>query len=868
MRRAMLGALFLGILAVTIFPTYGWVIPPNPAGEDNYELYGPHVAGVIFRVYPDTTSEWTDMQLHDLDIEDWSLDPAWNATFGAVGGPWTEANYGGEAGYYLFDVNNNATMAATDSGPFLPNPTSDFFMREALAYAANRSDIVALDSTAAPIYTPVPTYMAGYINADLAPGQPGEQYTYGGYTGDTAQAITILDNHYFPIGGDGWRYWDRNHNGVKDAGEDMRLIVYSRPGLRGDYCDHYNNVLNTVLHIKTDYHSHVQRSMVTGPVFAQEDFNIYTGSWTGIGPDIDYLCDLYNGSNYYHPGSPENYAGINYADLNTQLTGIKLATSLAAGTAAAKQAQYLFALHACAIPLWSTSGIKAYANVPVAARAVGNWTDLVNQKGQGVNSWWATLNMHQTGALYPNNYTYYGFSSTVTLQNIVYAQWYWDLEVLGRVYDCGARRDPKTLASWVPQLYKNWTIGTWTDPTNGQIKTQVTVTLRPDAYWQDGQPVTAADVLYTLTEVSKDLLAKGFPPPWWYPTVQYMKSVELLDPYNIQILLDVNSVWAVGWVIGSVVIPKHIWKPIVDASISPTNHPYIQGTTPDPNIIGSGPFRWSSGIGNTVASTVTLVANTPGSVVNGITSLGYYLYYPIWADIGTPNNRVKFNLGTSNANVSIINGITLYNLFQGYTGNYSGDLDVTVRLLVDGAVENVTTGLVIPTWNYTSPYPETGGGSATLDNWVLDTGTNTMQYGLEIDALNPSFHYITVQVQITGPTTILGDGEPNPWLGKWVNVTLPIWVTLKTDIAGSNLFNDMAAIGVPGYAGVPALVTDELPTPDLRVEGRDLSVADKAFGSYPGSPTWNSTCDVNKDYKVDGKDIGAMSRDYSWGFVW
>jgi ABC-type transport system substrate-binding protein len=882
-RTIVITIAMLAILAITIVPSVSaWCIPPNPAGENGkFELYGPHVSGIICKVYSTTTDEWNDMLLHQVDIEDWALDPAWIATFGAVGGPWTEQNYGGEAGYYLFDVNNNATMAATDAGPFLPNPTSDFFLREALAYAVNRSDIVSLDATATPIYTPVPAYMGGYINADIAPGQPGAQYTYGGYTGDTATAIAILDAHHFPIGGDGWRYWDRNSNGVHDAGEDMMLIIYSRAGLRGDYCDHYVAVLNTVLKINTDYHSHVPRGDVTTPLCAQENFNIYTGGWIYAGPEPDYLCDLYNGSNYYHPGSPENYAGINYPDLNTQLTGIKLATSLAVGQAAALQAQYYFALHAASIPLWSVSGVKCYQNVPVTDAAQGNWTHLVNHKGQGVNSWWSTLNMYQTGALYPNNYVHYGFSSTVTLQNIVYAQWYWDSEVLSRIYDSGATGNPLTLATWYPQLYESWTPGFWTDPQDGLQYTKVTITLRPDVYWQDGQPLTAADVIYTLTECSKDLIdptrpGGPLPPPWWYPTVQYMNSIELLDAYNIEILLNVNSVWAVGWVIGNVVIPKHIWKPIIGQpngkggwTMAPSGAANaVQGVRPDPNIIGTGPFRWSSGVGDTVGSTVTLVANTPGSTINGITNqYGYYLYYPIWPEIVTPNNRVKFNLGVHDYNVSIISEITLYNLFQGYTGDYSGDLDVTVRLLVDGVLKNVTTSLNVPTWNYTSPFPEPNEGpdSVTLNNWEFDADDNTMEYYFEVPALNPSFHWITVQVQITSPPTIPGDSEVNPWLGAWINVTLPIYVSLVTDPAGSNIFSDLAGIGVPGYsASTPAYITSEVPTPDMKTDGRDLLAMSRAFGTFPGYLAWNSACDVNNHYKVDGRDLLAASRNFGW----
>ena len=487
--------------------------------------------------------------------------------------------------------------------------------------------------------------------------------------------------------------------------------------------------------------------------------------------------------------------------------------------------------------------------------------------------------MYQTGALYPNNYVYYGFSSTVTLQNEVYAQWYWDSEVLGRIYDGGAGRNPMTLATWYPQLYKSWVAGTWVDPLTGETKTSVTITLRPDVYWQDGHPLTAADVYYTLVECSKDLIdplrpGGALPPPWWYPTVQYMRSIELIDAYNIQVLLDVNSVWAMGWVIGSVVIPKHIWKPIIGQpngvggwTMVPSGAvKAVQGVRPDPNIIGTGPFRWSSGVGDTVGSTVTLVANTPGSVVNSITSPGYYNYYPIWPDIGMPNNRVEVNEGVHDYNQSIICEITLYNLFQGYTGDYPGDLDVTFRLLVDGVLKTSQTNIVIPTWNYNSLFPEISEGPEVgpFPKWEYDTDDGTVEYYFEIVALNPSFHYITVQVQITSPPTIPGDGEVNPWLGKWINVTLPFYVTLSTDISGSNLYSDMAALGVPGYAGVAAFVTKEVPTPDLKTDGLDIVAAARAFGTYPGYTLWSSVADVNGDYKVDGLDIVRIARNFGW----
>jgi ABC-type transport system substrate-binding protein len=761
--KRVLVFLLLGILSLSIPRTYGWVIPPNPAGEDNkYELYGPHVQGIIIKVYANATTEWNAMGNGSLDLEDWTLDPAWTTTFGAAGGPWTEQNYGGEAGYFLFDINNNATMAETDAGPFLPNPTSDFFMREALAYAANRSDIVSLDSTSTPIYTPVPAYMTGWINHEISPDGSLSELTYGGYTGNGTIANIILDAHYFPVdNGTGWRYWDRNANGVKDAGEDMKLIFYSRDGLRGDYADAYNNVLNTVLHINTDYHSHVSRDNVTNPVFAQEYFNIYTGGWINIGPDPLYLFDLYSGSNFYHPGSPANYDGINYAETNESAAAILLAPNTEVALNATLDFQYWFAHHAAAVPLWSYSGVKAYKNVPVDPNVAttGNWTSLVNQNGVGVNSWWSTLDMRSLSSLYPNGSAWYGFSSAVMTLNILYASWFWDSEVLCRIYDAGAVRDPYTLGSWVPQLFKSWSIGNWTVPYWNETVTDVTITLRPDVCWQDGQPVTMEDVYYTFVGVSQDLLSKGLPPPSWYSIVSYIGNFRVIDDYNMEIQLGIQSAWAAGWILGNLIIPKHIWKPIVDAS-SPAN-PIVQGATPDPNIIGSGPFKWYSGLGANVDGTIVLVANFPGAQdqYHNTTSPGYYLRNPVYVDVNPDNALTKITVRSTDTSIQSNVTLTLRNLWLG--GNLTGNEYVYVNgVLLAGFPLSKTLAPVTP-WNLTYPYPADPAGAADVETLHLNLSTQRIQ------------NSINVAFKIAGPDTLPG-GEANPWLNTWTNVTLPL----------------------------------------------------------------------------------------------
>jgi hypothetical protein len=51
-------------------------------------------------------------------------------------------------------------------------------------------------------------------------------------------------------------------------------------------------------------------------------------------------------------------------------------------------------------------------------------------------------------------------------------------------------------------------------------------------------------------------------------------------------------------------------------------------------------------------------------------------------------------------------------------------------------------------------------------------------------------------------------------------------------------------------------------TYDGKVDMRDVGMAAKAFGSYPGHPRWEKEADINFDNKVDMKDIGAIARKF------
>jgi ABC-type transport system substrate-binding protein len=906
----------LSILAVSMVPqAFSFCIPPNPASDDQkFEVFGPHINGIKIFVYSSVATEFLGMDNGEIDIVDWAVDSAHAGVWALANGPITEQNYGGEAGYYLIDINNNATLTDDDAHAGIYNPTSEIHLRQAIAACVNRSNVVDFTGGfALPMYTLVPNWMGSYINPDIAPGQGLEALTYGGYKGDL-----VLANAYLDAGG---YTWNGGHTKRIDphTGHELNLIFYSRGGDRQLLGDDLNINLNAV-GIGTEYHSGVARATVTGPVFAQEYYNLYTGGWTGIGPDPDFLCDLYNGSNYYHPGSPPNYLAVNYPETNHNATTIKLAPNAAVGLAATLDFQYWFAYYAAAVPVFCYSGVKAYKNVPhetstsmspVTYPPTGDWKHLVNQLGIGVNSWWSTLDMQTYGNLYPNLNAWYGFSSTVTLQNIVYAQWYWDMEVLGRIYDGGWARNPYTLQWTVPQLYEDYSVGTWTDPVTHETKTSVTVTLRQDAKWADGHPVTVADVYYTLVEISKDLLAKHFPPPWWYPTVQYMRSVEIIDDFKIQVLLDVQSFWAAGWVIGSVIIPKHIWKPIVDASINDQVHNYVQGTTPDANIIGTGPFRWVSGTGITVGDTIVMVANSPGSVVNGITSPGYYQYCPVkvrivptgkititpsvpwivipvtfqlsnlWTDGNLTVNKYVY-VGTNRAQVEAENASLLL-------PGYPVDVNLaTVTPYPMGTSENETISLNMTRkttyWikvavhikgpasiTYTEQWKSISLNIAQNTNITWTAGTKVV-YIDGYDGMAPgtkiiydvnhtmNFTLSGAKVEYCNASNMVTYTIPNPWISQWINTTCPLFVTIAQDIGGTTLYD---LLGVP-YSGYPAYLKNEAPAPDMKVDIKDISLAAKAFGTIPGSPAWNTVADLNGDFKIDIKDIASIAKQFGY----
>src|SRR4030042_1184939 len=412
-RICVITALILALIMVstTVAPSGAFVYPEDP--EDNYfELFGPRIDELLIKKYNGLDAEMTALQNGEIDITDSSLTKKWVDNFTSdpdIG----MLKYGGEAGYYTinFNHNNNTYLGNPEDpaypNPVYPNPTSMASLRHALAHMIDREALCngAGQGLYESIYTPIAAYMTYWIHPDIKPGDTFENLTY---PSSIASAEAILNAGGFPIGLDGWRYWDMDEDDEKDAEEDFTLKIKTRT-------DYFRKAAKDMLCAGLDT---VHIKWVILPEWSWgvyiPDYHIAFAGWIFIGPDPGYLYDAYHWDNYYYPEEAPNFGAISQHDLLMQeyLEEIKFASDQQAALNACLDFQERFAEVAAEIPLASSSAPKAYSKWYTGGnngQATGDaedkyrgqsWTQIVNERGEGENSACTTLNA------YPGTFQY------------------------------------------------------------------------------------------------------------------------------------------------------------------------------------------------------------------------------------------------------------------------------------------------------------------------------------------------------------------------------------------------------------------------------------------------------------------------------
>lgn len=845
----VLAALILSFLSV--FPVSAWTYP-DLTEDDRYEEFGPRADQILIKLYATEDAEWDALEGGVIDITDWPATTTrinkWTEYFPNI----LQVAYGAEYGFYVININNNPNQYLGNppdpdyENPVYPNPCSVPSMRHALAHCMDREYVASViwAGRGIPMYTDLAPVQAG-VHPEIRPGGALEDLTH---PFDVDEAARLLDENGFYIGTDGWRYWNVTNQKVV-----LKFYIRSDHALRKALGDWYTSILESEP-VKIDVEPIYKDSYgVWLDVMVNKNFHLATAGWSiGVDPDTG---DLYYSAYYWHPGFCYNYGFVNNTEFDFWHEKVLSSNTFPELIQAVYKEQEVFCSPDCVGAIHVVSNgpcirgmSKTYVgNEPGEENYYGQkWTGIVNIIGYGPDSYFGFMNMHPEcspkGDCQHMTIRYAFKVRELKKLNPVYAEWLWDWNTLGLIYEGPIYRNPYFLLEWKPLMIKNYTVFTWKDPADGQEKSGVRITLRSDIEWHDGVPLTIADIYYTWIEMPRKLIANGFPPPWWYPTVVHFKSFYIIDPCNVEILLDVKSVLALSY-ISTAVLPKHIWDPIIDRNINGTNPEWedIIGFAPDPNLIGSGAWRLKE---YNAGASILLLANKPGLTVQtnlpGSTPVtsgaGYYRYTPIDVDVHIisppeyeyrqvfpPGTAVTFKISVKNMFLNPIPDTANAPLY--------GDLTVQKYVTLvypDGTEEVIVDGEVIP----------------------LEPGETIEE--LLTREFTKCNHQIKVAIKIIGPETVpcakddsIVD-KPNPWLGMWKNYTFNFWVTIPEDITGKFFVNP------------------QLPAPDCKVDLKDVFAAAVAFGSYPGHSKWNSICDINGDYKVDLKDYFGIAKKFGW----
>ena len=135
-------------------------------------------------------------------------------------------------------------------------------------------------------------------------------------------------------------------------------------------------------------------------------------------------------------------------------------------------------------------------------------------------------------------------------------------------------------------------------PENGGVSEDgktLTIKLRDDITWSDGEPVTADDFVFTYDMIMSDKNVVQSR----YPYEDYVESVEAQDPQTIVVhFKEPFAAWLTNIFSGSPsaaqgVLPKHILQPVFDSEGTIDNAEWNKAPT-----VGVGPFvfsEWESG---------------------------------------------------------------------------------------------------------------------------------------------------------------------------------------------------------------------------------------------------------------------------------
>jgi hypothetical protein len=434
---------------------------------------------------------------------------------------------------------------------------------------------------------------------------------------------------------------------------------------------------------------------------------------------------------------------------------------------------------------------------------------------------------------------------------------------MNNCYDSMIGAHPYTLDN-TGNLALSWTLSTW-DGSNLGLGTcsKITFNMRHDLYWSDGMPLTSSDVYFSWGgpsvpgSISNLLALHGDPPAYWSGNLVDILSIATPDPWTAIVYLDVQAYFALHSMSGfNYVLPQHIWQPIILAGTHTTD------SFNTPNVC-SGGWYLPSTADPAYLGVIILLRNPLHNMQVGGVPMPLTIYTRqvsnATGEIGS-THWIWPRTPYSQKAVHVTDTITIDSSYYYTTG--PNVTDVYPYTLLTG-LKNVTL------WQWTGTGQPADFTQYTLNativtNYAWTAGRNVTQpkpdvETVDLGVLSAGYYIVKVDAIITNLEVSTDNGAHfttinenlNPFDGLVKTYTEWCIVTARFDIIGKL----WKPISTPKWQRVP----------DLGVDGADLFLATRAWGSYPGQSRWNPAADINGDNVVDGSDLIQIARNFGWG---
>ncbi|MDR0649697.1 MAG: ABC transporter substrate-binding protein, partial [Synergistaceae bacterium] len=297
------------------------------------------------------------------------------------------------------------------------------------------------------------------------------------------------------------------------------------------------------------------------------DFDACTNAWS-MSRDPDVLYSFYHSSMDVEGGY--NMSGIADPELDLLLHRLRYAPDEAAARERSSRAQKKLADLMPVIPIYSRYSISAMKK---------GWDGVFLTDRSTSDNLLTLISMTpEEGGLRP---IYWNIPEEIRTLNPFVSSSAYDWTVLGTIYDTLISVDPYTFED-IPWLAESWGI------TTGEKGSVLTFTLRAGLKWQDGRPLTAEDIAYSIQFVKDNSI------PRFYDSVKDIASIET-DGRTLRIEMANTSYWHLHNIGGGILpLPKHILENVTDwRTWQPTNTPHkaLDGTILT-ELIGTGPFTF------------------------------------------------------------------------------------------------------------------------------------------------------------------------------------------------------------------------------------------------------------------------------------